>query len=377
MSTLKILVVGPSIERTKGGMSTVINNILHFKSEDHNVELQHLVTHVEGRTIEKLRVVAKALLSMIQAKFDIMHIHVASDISIFRKSLFVYLCLVLNKPIIMHIHGGDFDTYYQRASPIVKYYIGKTLLRCHKIIVLSQYYKSFLDAHIKGCNIEVLYNGVCMRKLKDCQTAPFNLNGFLFLGKLCKLKGVYDLLEAIDILVNKYNQGHLRFLIAGQGDTEQVRSIIDQKKLSTNVQLLGWINDKEKLEWLRQVDSVVLPSYVEALPMSIIEAMGAGKVIISTRVGGIPELVKQDNGFLINPGDIDSLCNHILYVISHPEQVVTISNNNINKTDELYNLDKINARLFDIYFEIAGRRKNWEYNVKTPFKLKSQPINHF
>ena len=373
MPTLKVLIVGPSLVRTKGGMATVINNILQHEGGQSKIEVKHIVSHVEGRPIEKLLVACKALLSVLaQGRFDIMHIHVASDVSIFRKSLFVYLGVVLNKLIILHIHGGDFDVYYNNSSSLVKFYIRKTLLKCHKILVLSDYWKSFFETCILSSNVEVLHNGVQLNGLETCQTAPYNLTNFLFLGRLSKAKGVYDLLQAIDILVNQQDQRKLMFFLAGDGDLEQVKSIINQKGLDKNVHLLGWINDSEKEEWLRKVDTLVLPSYIEGLPMSIIEAMAAGKVIISSRIGGIPDLIKEENGWLINPGDVEGLCKHILYVSTHPEQVTTMSKCNANKVDDQYNLKKINTRLFDIYADLHSMKYPLERVTLPAYEYDSQ-----
>jgi len=375
MPTLKVLIVGPSLVRTRGGMATVINNILQHKGGETEIKIKHIVSHVEGGTIEKLLVACKALLSVLaQRRFDILHIHVASDVSIFRKSLFVYLGVLLNKLIILHIHGGDFDVYYNSSSPPIKFFIRKTLLKCHKILVLSDYWKSFFETCVSGSNVEVLHNGVQLDGLKTCQTAPYNQTRFLFLGRLSKAKGIYDLLQAIDILVNQQNQRKLIFFLAGEGDLEQVKNIIKQKGLEENVHLLGWINDIEKKEWLRKVDTLVLPSYIEGLPMSIIEAMAAGKVIISSRIGGIPDLVKEENGWLITPGDVRSLCEHILYVSTHPEQITAMSDRNASKVDDQYNLDKINARLFDIYAELHSMKYPFERVTVPAYEYDSQTI---
>lgn len=360
MSTLRVLVVGPSIDRTRGGMTAVINSIISYKGKKQSIELNHAVTHVEGYTIEKFIVAFRALLSALLLKYDIMHIHVASDISIFRKSLFVYIGNILKRPVILHIHGGDFDEYYYNSSPIVKRYIKKTLLKCHKIIVLSEYYKIFFELLVPTCNIEVVHNGVGVTELKTCQTAPLNRTNFLFLGKLCKAKGIYDLLDAVDTLVNKRNQKHLKFFIAGDGEMGKVKNVISQKGLEMNVHLLGWLNHDQKLKWLSQTDTVILPSYIEALPMSIIEAMAAGKIIISSKIGGIPELVKEENGFLIVPGAIDDLCKHIQNVSSNAEQLIEISNNNIKKISEQYDIDKITDRIFEIYDEVTKQDRSWE-----------------
>lgn len=208
--------------------------------------------------------------------------------------------------------------------------------------------------NISNKNVEVLHNGVYTHVFAACYTMPAHLSKFLFLGRLGQRKGVYDLLEAADILVNKQNYRDLIFYLAGDGDIEEVKKVVADKRLQQNVQVLGWIGEKEKLEWLKQSDTMILPSYNEGLPMSILESMAAGKIIISGRVGGIPDLVTEgENGFLITPGDVDGLCKHIVFVATNPQRMITIAENNQQKINEDYNLQKLNFWLFSMYNQLV------------------------
>lgn len=74
------------------------------------------------------------------------------------------------------------------------------------------------------------------------------------------------------------------------------------RKLNTN-------NPTTLNELLRKSSVLVLPSYNEGLPMAILEGMACGKAIISTTVGAIPEVVKKENGILVQPGDVTALAN--------------------------------------------------------------------
>lgn len=355
MSVKKVLIVGPSITRTKGGMATVINDMLENKQND-DVEFTHLISHAEGHAIEKILLTIKTFFKVLtRVNYDLIHIHVASGASFFRKSLAVWAGSLRRKPVIMHVHGADFDTFYHHSFSFIKYYIRRTFSACSKVLVLSGYWKEFFVAHIYAGNIEVLHNGVYTEVFRQCNTTPANLSKFLFLGRLGQRKGVYDLLEVIDRLVNIQQQKDLVFYLAGDGELEQVKKIIQKNNLQNHVQLLGWLNEQEKMKWLKQADTIILPSYNEGLPMAILEAMAGGKVIISSKVGGIPDLVKEgENGFLIQPGDAESLCRYILYVKTHPAEMQQISANNINKIEACYNLKKINNRLADIYREISS-----------------------
>ncbi|MGY2134515.1 glycosyltransferase family 4 protein [Hymenobacter sp. HD11105] len=350
---MKIAIVGPSITRTKGGMATVIRDMLANTAP--GVEFIHFVSHGEGSAGAKIVGAAKAFGQLLrESNVDVVHLHVASDASFYRKSLFVLQCRLRGLPIVMHVHGADFDSFFRQSGAPQQAYIRKIFAQCSKILVLSSYWQAFFREHITPDNVEVLHNGVYPAAFASCFTMPTNLHRFLFLGRLGQRKGVYDLLAAVAELKTTHPQLHLQFFLAGDGEIEQVQALIAAKGLQEQVRVLGWMGDEEKLHWLQQADTMVLPSYNEGLPMSILEAMAGGKIIISSRVGGIPDLVTEGvNGFLITPGDVPSLSQHLAYVATHAPEMTAMARRNQQKIQADYNLEKLNSWLVAMYRDIS------------------------
>jgi glycosyltransferase involved in cell wall biosynthesis len=88
------------------------------------------------------------------------------------------------------------------------------------------------------------------------------------------------------------------------------------------VEFLGWISGMGKAIILNSSDVYILPSYNEGLPISILESMSYGKAIISTYVGGIPEIVRnKENGLLINPGELKQIEQTIDFFLENPDQI--------------------------------------------------------
>lgn len=106
-----------------------------------------------------------------------------------------------------------------------------------------------------------------------------------------KRKGIYDLLDVLsehrEEFLNK-----LEFLFGGDGDVEQVQAIIKEQNLNNIAKYQGWVSGIKKERLLNQADAYILPSYNEGLPISVLEAMSYSLPIISTTVGGIPEILK-------------------------------------------------------------------------------------
>lgn len=349
---MNILVIGPSIERSKGGTATVISEHLSNPIILNKNRFKYLISHVDGTLIEKIyysvRCVWHILLN--HKLYDIIHLHANSDISFYRKSLFLRVSSLLRKRTILHIHGHDFDSFYRRNSPALKKYIRGSLKRSSRILVLSDYWKVFFDKEFGELPAEILHNGINIDSYKGCRNRPTSFKNFLFLGRLGQRKGIYDLLKAIVMVVKDHRRSEAQFYLAGDGDLAKVQEIIDINDLNDNVKVLGWLSKEEKLEILKKSDAIVLPSYDENLPMSLIESMSCGKIVISTNVGGIPDLVQHEiNGFLFDPGDVNSMVRYLLYAMDNPETMYVMADNNIETISNRFNLEILSHQLNSIY----------------------------
>jgi len=141
----------------------------------------------------------------------------------------------------------------------------------------------------------------------------------LFLGWLGERKGIWDLLDVIiehkSELIGKFV---LRF--GGNGFEDEIKKKISDNHIEDICQFEGWVNGQKKVDLLNWANVFILPSYNEGLPISILEAMSHGLPIISTPVGGIPEVVKNgENGLLIEPGNKEQIWLALKHYIDNPE----------------------------------------------------------
>jgi glycosyltransferase involved in cell wall biosynthesis len=126
-------------------------------------------------------------------------------------------------------------------------------------------------------------------------------------GRICEQKGQLLLIEAVKKL---HDRGvDINLVLAGDGEMrEEVEALIEKYQLTAHVKITGWISSDKVLEHILAEEVMVLPSFAEGLPVVIMEAMSLKKPVISTYVGGIPELVKhQEDGWLCAAGDVDML----------------------------------------------------------------------
>jgi len=139
----------------------------------------------------------------------------------------------------------------------------------------------------------------------------------LFVGNEFDRKGLMDILKALTIVKKEIDRTFLLFVIGeGRGQIKTYQSFVRDSGLSDIVKFLGALPHEDISRWMKASDIFLLPSHSEGLPIALLEAMATGNCVITSKVGGIPAIVIDgQNGFLIEPGDVDKLAELLKKVI--------------------------------------------------------------
>lgn len=346
-----ILQVGPSL-KDKGGMVTVMTEILSSNiTKKYNII--HIPTYIVGKKISLfILAIFKIIVYKIIYKVQFVHVHSASYGSFYRKSIIIILCRILNIKVILHTHGAGFKDFYSNLKNAKKNYVRKILGLTYKIIVLSNSWKDFYSTLTDNKKIEVLYNSVEVTEyIQKSETQQ--VTG-LFLGRIGKRKGIYDLIETIKKL--KEDNLNFKIFIAGDGEIEEASKIIQEEQLTNYIEILGWIDKEKARNYLKQCNFYILPSYNEGLPMSVLEAMSYSLPVITTNVGGIPEVItNNENGILIEPGNIEQLYIAIKTVVTDMELRNRIGQNAHKTIEGKFNLNNFINSLDEMYKQIKNK----------------------
>lgn len=221
-------------------------------------------------------------------------------------------------------------------------------------ICLSKYWEAQIKEIAPKTNIIVIPNAIPIpRQLcyRVSQLKPFRL---AFLGLIGQRKGLFDLLK---VLADIKGQGHDILLeVGGNGDVDFFRFIVKQLGIQKQVIYHGWIGPKEKESLFRRVDAYVLPSYAEGMPMSVLEAMAHGLPVVSTNVGGIPDLVCHNKtGLLISPGDRIALALAIKRLSLEPDLRIKMGERALERVKEHYQLETMINLLINVYNDLTFR----------------------
>lgn len=346
----RILVVGPSPTRSKGGMATVIEEIEKDKKLNEQFDIDIYESFIDGNKLVRIFFSIYAFIKFCLTKrnYDLYHVHVASRGSTFRKGHYVDVIKRWNKKVILHVHGAQYLVFYDEITKKKQKRVVEILKKSDMVIALSQDWKDKFDERFGLTNCCVLENGIDMERLAPAVCEPaLHQNAFVTLGRLGQRKGTYDLIDAIDIARKIVPE--IKCYLAGDGDVEKVRELVKTRNLEKNIEVVGWADFDKKLELLSSISTVVLPSYNEGLPMSILEGMACGKAIVSTTVGAIPEVINRENGILIQPGDVKALANALVECSINTALIEQMSKNNIKKIDGSFSMKTMHKKLARYY----------------------------
>jgi glycosyltransferase involved in cell wall biosynthesis len=195
-----------------------------------------------------------------------------------------------------------FDLYYNKAG-ILRPYIRFIFRRADAVICLSDKWKDFYSTHFKIKKLFILNNVIERPLIAHAAGEGEGPVKLLFLGLIGQRKGLFDLLEVLQRNRDNFRDKYT-LTIGGNGEVKRLEETLKNNHQGDPIRFAGWVVGEEKNKLLRDCDIYILPSHNEGLPISILEAMAYRKPIISTTVGGIPEIVKPGyNGWLFAPGD--------------------------------------------------------------------------
>jgi glycosyltransferase involved in cell wall biosynthesis len=354
VSRKRVVVHFSPLARTKGGISTVLANYCSSTLAD-EYEFVTVETHRDGSKLAKALTAVLAILKGFRALLrrpDIAHVHVGDFPSVFRK-IVVTLAVVLGaKKSILHFHGADFMREYERLSPPMKSLVRWYVNLFDTVVCLSESWKAQLINTFKIREAVVVRNAVPLPRELRARPQSNGVVRFAFLGSIIDRKGVFDLPPAMRILLE---QGcHANLLIGGSGELNRLTLEIARLGIAENVEVVGWVDASQRDAILQSVDAFVLPSYAEGMPMALLEAMACGLPVISTPVGGIPELVAEGvSGILVEPGNTAAIAQAMKTLIDDPSLRQSMGMSGRRQVEEVYSFETHLNELGRIYKSVS------------------------
>lgn len=345
---MKICMIVPN-PAVKGGIASVVNG---YRGSD--FEKVHQISYVEsycdGSKIQKFWKAVSGYWAfarqLLLNRPDVVHVHSSFGPSFYRKIPFIYLGRWAGIPVVNHIHGAEFEVFYEQASTKKKKRIEKVYGKCTRLVVLSEEWKDTIARIVPAEKIDVVENYCKIPDIPyDTGRKPEQI---LFLGELGERKGCYDIPSIFEQIKQRCPQAHL--IMAGEGQIQQLKEAFAQKNLSDEVEFPGWIRGEAKEKLLRESAVFLFPTYHEGMPMAVLEAMGYGMGIVTTQVGGIPKLIfPGKTGYLEEPGAVQKIAQDVISLLQEEELCRKLGQQARKLAEEKYSLEAHFEKLEQTY----------------------------
>ena len=309
-------------------------------------------------------------LTLLRTRPAIVHIHTSPYLVFWETAYYVLVTRLFRRPSILQFHFS-FPMFYEASSPWVRVAILWIIRQVTVFAVICSADKRYLAENIEArlpCvylpnfidvgdfqrEVELVREGMGARQEV----------GVLFLGGSEAIrKGLHDLLHAIGHV--DMTRVPLQFLlIAVPKDVVEHQLPAD---LLARCEIASWVSGADKARIFAQADIFVLPTYGEGMPIAILEAMAASLPVISTRVGGVPDLVADgESGYLLTPGDVQGLAQAIAHLATDAETRAAMGQRALEKGWRQYDSAVATQPLDALYADVLNPVRSFPVNGNLP-----------
>ncbi len=339
----KILLMGPT-SPPYTGQSVAFTTIVEYyrKNEDFNC-IEVNLSNKNG-IIKGILLCLSISYQMIFNKIDLIYFTCSrSFLGSLRDVVLLSWAKIFRVKVVNHLHGGDFRIFYNSSSFLYKRILKWCYQGVSSSIVLLDGMKILFE-NFPRMKVDVVSNSYSL-SLDDYPTIKQLSNGplkFLYLSNIMESKGILNLLDAFEIILNDHLECQLTIAGSYMSDyissEQEIRQKFELKyyflkeKYPNKINYVGVVNGKKKSDLLWSSDVFLLPTFhqTEAFPISILEALRTGNYIITTEHNYLPDVVSSQNGRLIKPNSVNALTEVISDVIEFRNKLDDVQNYNIN-----------------------------------------------
>ena len=296
---------------------------------------------------------------IIRHRYELIHLNPSlGKRSFYREAVFIIIALLLNKKTLV-LFNGWLDTFELeiKKSKFKSFLFRISYAKVNKYIVLSRLFKNKL--HYLGVPMKTEFfittTVADSRYIQEIDLerkliASKEKMIFLFLSRITKEKGVYIAIDAYKKFIKDHPEKNSCLNIAGDGpELLSVKKYVTKEKIP-NVNFLNYVSDDRKNKVLQESHIMILPSYSEGLPNSILEGMLYGMPVISRITGGIPDIIHQGvNGYLSESFEPSIFTDFMNLLVTDKELYRKMALTNHHIALEKYTCEKVREKMFEIY----------------------------
>lgn len=304
------------------------------------------IFYLKGNVTLKLGLIYRFYIALVcsqiirKKNIDHIHIHFAHvpcDIG-------MYVSMLNKIPYTITSHANDI---FQRG-----YLIKQKIQRSKVFVTISNFNKKYIEENFNLSitekeKVKVIHCGVNAEKFTHNDLSTNHTFKFGVLCRLVEKKGIEYLISAASLLKDQVADFVIE--IVGNGPLlDSLKLKTKRLKLTQQIHFLGKMPHEKVPLWLSEIDCFVLPCIkdengdMDGIPVSLMEAMASGKLVLSTKISGIPELIRHNyNGFLVEPENPTALSIQMKEIVNLEEKMIQkITRNSVETIYEKFNASK-------------------------------------
>lgn len=268
---------------------------------------------------------------------------------------------------IIRMHGGHhfFAKAENRPTEWKKVWQEKRSFKnADAILAVSEYVaettKKLID--VKNKKVTVIYNPIDTTRFYQSDSSKIEKHTLLFVGTIIEKKGIRQLVQALEYLVDYYPDIQLK--IAGRnGNIPGTRTpyfpILEKEiteKIKTHITFVGSIPNFEIPSLIEKAQICCYPSHMEAMPLAWLEVLAMGKVFLGSTTGPGPEAVQDGvTGFLVNPHDPKAIANKIKYIFENYDQAIKMGIEARKRVINEFDVTVLSKKNIEFYSSISEK----------------------
>lgn len=324
------------------------------------------------RSLDYAIVILKVFSSLLSTRYNIGYITTAqSKKGFLRDNVIVGLMRLFKVNVVAHQYGANYHQLTDALSDKGMKKLKRMLDYISVIIVEGEHMKeqySFLEGYEN--KVKVIPNGLPVVGKNAMHPKSFNGDvpfRMYYLSNLIWSKGYFDVLKAVDLLVNKYDKKVEcvfagKFMVSaddehpGISNKDDFDKFVEGHHLTDVVSYYPGMYGEQKDEMFAKANVFLLPTYYinEGQPVSIIEAMAYGCVPIVTEYRHIPMMVNNENGCFVDPKNPNQIANTIVRLMEHPDEYAAKSAASIRDYKDKFTFDKYASQVLQCMNEVVN-----------------------
>ncbi len=284
---------------------------------------------------------------------DVVHLNPSFDSkSLLRELNLIILSKLHRRSTLVQFHGGNLSNFEKNGH--IPTYVKIFFKLATHFVLLTHIQKQPLLKYCDVSKMSIIPNMIDTRiflKKNPKQNARYKI---LYMSKIESQKGLFDVLESIKLVLNKFSNA--KFLFAGDGpDKEKAKLLCSETGIKDSVKFLGYLKDQKKINFLCNGDIFLFPShYQEGMPYALLEAMAAGLPVIASSTGGVTEIIEQNkNGFLIQPQEPNKLAQAINSLLKDQRLREELGKTNRFKAETEYDIKVVSKKFNKLYQKLS------------------------